>query len=88
MINLWYDLRTVIRDNLKLVHLTAEPVSVGELAELAFNRKFDNRLSNPPASYDFKTRYGKAFGGDGDYQYNRRESIQAIRAYAQSEPRT
>ena len=45
-------------------------------------------VANAPARYDMRTRYAALFGGAGDYQYSWRESIQAIRAYAQSEPRT
>ena len=32
-----------------------------------------------------RTRYAEFFGAKGNYQYSRHESIQAIRAYAQSE---
>lgn len=88
MINLWYDIQAALNENLRLLHLTAEPVSVADVARLGFNRPFDQALGNPPASYDMRTRYAELFGGTGSYQYNRRESIQAIRAYAQSEPCT
>ena len=33
-----------------------------------------------------QTRHAALFGAGGRYQYSARESIQAIRAYAQSEP--
>jgi hypothetical protein len=35
-----------------------------------------------------RTIYAQAFGAIGHYQYSARETIQAIRAYAQSEPLT
>lgn len=88
MVNLWYDIQIALKEELKLIHLTAEPVSVAEVARLGFNRRFDHELANPPASYDMRTRYAELFGGAGNYQYSRRESIQATRAYAQSEPLT
>ena len=34
-----------------------------------------------------RTRHAQIFGAPGYYQYSSRETIQAIRAYAQSEPR-
>lgn len=86
MINLYRDLRTSIEAGLKLVHLTAEPVSVAEVAEEGFSRRFDNTLDRDPASYDMRSQHAQVFGGQGDYQYSKRESLQAIRAYAQSEP--
>jgi nucleoside-diphosphate-sugar epimerase len=88
MVNLWYDIQFALKEGLKLVHLTAEPVSVADVATLGFNKPFDQTLGNPPATYDMRTRYAEIFGGVGHYQYSRRESIQAIRAYAQSETRS
>jgi hypothetical protein len=88
MVNLWYDIQTALQAGLRLVHLTAEPISVAEVSEQGFGRPFENRLGNPPARYDMRTRHATLFGATGPYQYSRRESIQAIRAYAQSEPRT
>ena len=88
IINLWYDIQIALKERLKLVHLTAEPISVREVAALGFNKLFEEVLANLPASYDMRTLYAELFGVTGSYQYNRRESIQAIRAYAQSEPRT
>ena len=88
MVNLWYDIRIALGAGLRLVHLTAEPVSVAEVAEAGFGRRFDQVLANPPAVYDFRSQYGVLFGGTGPYQYSKRETLQAIRAYAQSEPVT
>mgnify|MGYP001550159424 CR=1 FL=1 len=86
MINLWYDLQIAMKSRLKLVHLTAEPVGVAEIARDGFNRGFEHELDGLPARYDFRSIHAELFGGRGVYQYSRRESIQAIRAYAQSEP--
>jgi dTDP-4-dehydrorhamnose reductase len=88
MVNLWYDIQTALGAGLTLVHLTAEPVSVAEVAEKGFGRRFEGILANPPAAYDFRSQYGALFGGQGPYQYSKRETIQAVRAYAQSEPVT
>lgn len=86
MINLWYDIRSALDLGLRLVHLTAEPVSVAEISEAGFGKQFTQTLDIPPASYDLRSKYSVMFGGEGAYQYSKRETIQAIRAYAQSEP--
>ena len=88
MVNLWYDIQTALGAGLTLVHLTAEPVTVAEVTEKGFGKRFEGILANPPATYDFRSRYGALFGGQGPYQYSKRETIQAVRAYAQSEPLT
>ncbi len=88
MVNLWTDVATAIGANLSLVHLTAQPLQVAEVAAEGFGREFGNELDGPVARYDFRTTYAGLFGGVGAYQYSRRESMLAIRAYAQSEPTT
>lgn len=86
MVNLWHDLQLARRKGLRLVHLTAEPLSVADVAEFGFNRRFVQTLEKPPAAYDMRSCHAALFGGDGTYQYSGRESLQAVRAYAQSEP--
>jgi dTDP-4-dehydrorhamnose reductase len=85
MTNLWYDIQIALNAGLKLVHLTAAPVSVAEISTAGFGKSFSQTLANPPASYDLQSKYAAMFGGHGAYQYSKRETIQAVRAYAQSE---
>jgi dTDP-4-dehydrorhamnose reductase len=88
MVNLWYDIQTALDARLKLIHLTAEPISVADISSLGFGKAFDQEQASVPAAYDMRTRHAQCFGASGQYQYNRRETIQAVRTYAQSEPRT
>lgn len=87
-VNLWHDIQTALQAQLSLVHLTAEPISVAEVAQHGFDREFQNTLANPLAQYDFQSKHAALFGGCGAYQYSKRETLLAIRAYAQSEPVT
>lgn len=88
MTNLWYDIQTALAAGLQLLHLTAEPISVADVAQLGFAFPFTQQLANPPARYDLRTRHAALFGAFGDYQYRGRDTLLAVRAYAQSEPRT
>jgi hypothetical protein len=88
MINLWYDISTALNEELRLVHLTAAPVSVSDVSLHGFGKPFDQHQPGEPARYDMRTCYAQLFGGEGNYQYSRRETIQAIRAYAQSQQTT
>lgn len=88
MVCLWRDIETALSLGLRLLHLTAEPVSVSSVAAEGFGRPFENVLPGTPATYDMRSLHARAFGGSGHYQYSRRESLLAIRAYAQSEPVT
>jgi len=88
MVNLGFDIRIALKAGLRLLHLTAAPIRVTDLSLSGFGRRFDQELGGIPAQYDMRTRHGAIFGVDGHYQYSQREEIQAIRAYAQSEPLT
>jgi dTDP-4-dehydrorhamnose reductase len=88
MVNLWHDIQIALDAGLKLLHLTAEPISVADVSTLGFGKPFDQVQANSPAVYDLRTRHAQIFGTSGHYQYNRRETIQAVQAYAQSEPHT
>lgn len=87
MVNLWYDIQAALNAGLSLVHLCAEPVSVREVAEQGFNRHFDQIVSDSPARYEMRSLYAHLSQATGPYQYSRKESLLAIRAYAQSEKR-
>jgi hypothetical protein len=86
MVNLWPDIETALHQRLGLVHLTAEPITIEDVARRGFGREFRQTLQGTPAAYDMQSRHAALFGGGGRYQYDVRETIQAIRAYAQSEP--
>ncbi len=88
MVSLWYDIQTVLNTGLKLVHLTAEPISVFDVSKKGFGKVFEHVLPNGACTYDIRTIHAQLFGASGHYQYSARETIQAIRAYAQSEPLT
>lgn len=87
MVNLWYDIQKAVDAGLELAHLTAEPIDIFEAAKQGFGKTFRHTLPGDPARYDMRTRFAKVFGAEGYWQYSRRETIQAIRYYRQSEPR-
>ena len=85
MVNLWRDIQITLDEKINLIHLTAEPITVADVSKFGFDKIFNQKLSSSPANYNMKTQYAELFGAKGHYQYSCHESIQAIRAYAQSE---
>jgi len=85
MVNLWHDIQLSLDAGLRLVHLTAQPVSVADISQKGFGTPFTNAFANPAATYDMQTLHAQVFGGAGRYQYSARETLLAVRAYAQSE---
>ena len=88
LVNLWSDLQVAQAASLRLLHLTAAPLSVAELSQHGFNRTFNQELAGKPAKYDMRSRYAAIFGETDPYQYRVKDSLLAIRAYAQSEAKT
>jgi hypothetical protein len=86
--NLWRDISIALKEKLKLVHLTSEPISVSKIALHGFRQSFSHKLNNIPACYDMRTRHGKLFGSKGYYQYGCQATIETIKAYIESEPLT
>ena len=87
MVNLWTDIEHAIKLGLSLIHLTAEPIKTSEISAYGFGQPFRNHVLDHPPTYDFQTKYANQFGSTGQYTYNKRETLQAVRAYAQSEPK-
>lgn len=89
MVNLSDDIAVAERAQMQVVHLVAAPLAIAEVAASGFGIRFDNEVvGRTPPHYDLRTQHAELFGGVGDYMYSRRESLLAIRAYAQSEPRS
>lgn len=88
MVNLWFDIQIALNAGLNLLHLTAEPISVANISLQGFGKSFEHALPNASATYDMQTRHAQIFGAADRYQYSARETIQAVRAYGQSEPLT
>jgi hypothetical protein len=88
MVNLWYDLQTGLSSGARTLHLTAEPITVEDLVMEGFGLDIAHlkNQSSPPAKYDMRSKYA-ALLGNSWYQYSKRETIQAVRHYAQTEPR-
>ena len=88
LVNLWTDIQTAIGAGLSCVHLTAEPVSVRDVAAQGFGRDFHNECVAQPARYDMQTVHAGLYGAHGRHQCLARETTLAVRSYAQTEPRT
>ncbi|MGY2896929.1 NAD-dependent epimerase/dehydratase family protein [Deinococcus sp. UYEF24] len=85
VVNLWCDLSKLLRTGVQLAHLSAEPLSVTEVAAEGFGRSFSNILTSLPVRYDLQSTLGSLWGTSSPYLYSKAESLLAIRAYAQSD---
>ena len=84
---LWRDIAIAVDNELPLVHLPTEPVSVAEVARAGFGIEFDSRNSAPAASYDVHTRYAAVFGGSGSYIEGKSQELAGIASFVAAERR-
>jgi nucleoside-diphosphate-sugar epimerase len=82
MKNLWADLSLAMDHDLKVLHLTSEPIPLGEVAQSIFGVQLSGLPS--AANYDFQTKHGKLWAKHGRYQYSADQSLAAIRGYRES----
>jgi len=75
---LWSDIRVALDLDLPVVHLPPAPVTVADVARVAFGREFVNITRGEPARYDVQTTYAPLFGGDGRYLVSRDRELEAI----------
>ncbi|WP_318495614.1 NAD-dependent epimerase/dehydratase family protein [Photobacterium leiognathi] len=85
MVNLWSDIKIALKENLNIIHLTSEPLSVKDIAENAYNIKFKNEILKIVPKYNLITKHSSLYSSTSKYQYSKKEVITVIRAYAQSE---
>ena len=84
---LWRDLEVSLKNDLGLVHLTTEPVSVADVARYAFGREFTNHVVPVPARYDVRTRHATLMGGVGAYLETADAELEGIRLFVDHEAR-
>jgi hypothetical protein len=82
---LWHDIELCIKNNLALVHLTSEPLSVLTIVQEVFPSLLCGLSEgNNNAVYDFRTIYGELFSGSDCYQYAKEDALSEIMKYKQS----
>ncbi|MDD7266951.1 MAG: sugar nucleotide-binding protein [Lachnospiraceae bacterium] len=79
---LWSDIQTALAAGLTLWHPATEPLSAAEIYDYVTGESFVNELETPPALYDYRTLYAKAFGGASEsYIMGKRELLCEIKEF-------
>jgi dTDP-4-dehydrorhamnose reductase len=83
------DCATAVSSGLGLVHFAVEPVSVPDVANVAFGFDFENRPpGTKPARYDFQTLHAGLYGGAPPYIQNRKRVLDNLAAFVRGERET
>ena len=82
---LWQDIETAMNNDLPLVHLPPEPVTVSDVARAAFDIEFTNEVSPTAPRYDVQTRHAELFGGAGRYIQTKTQQLAGIASFVAHE---
>lgn len=89
--HLYDDICRALEHNIKVLNITAEPVSVGEIYAHLTGEAFVNKTGGAVPYYDARTLYYKELGGfpaeegPGGYLYSKARVLEEIKTFAEKE---
>ena len=78
--NLMKDIFIALRNNIKILNIATEPLTVRELYKEVFNLNLDNSPC-PNFKYDMKTNHSSLFGKKKDYMYTKIEILNELKQF-------
>lgn len=89
--HLYDDIIQTIENNISVLNIGTEPVSISEIYKHASGKEFVNELDAPIPSYDMRSEHFKAFGGiaagegAGGYLYGKQQILEEIKLFTDKE---
>lgn len=80
---LWHHIEMALENNIKVLNLATEPVTIGELYEHIIGAPFINELDKPIPNYDYKTKYYNLFDGSDGYIYDKNFIMDDIKRFVE-----
>ncbi|WP_160683812.1 sugar nucleotide-binding protein [Clostridium sp. C2-6-12] len=68
---LYQHIDIAIKNNVRLLNLAVEPLTVNEIYEAIMGIKFENEISKIVPNYNYKTKYSEIFDGSNGYIFNK-----------------
>ena len=80
--HLWKDISKALNNNLKILNISTEPISISELSMKIFNIKSSKKwITNKKPYYDMHTKYGHLWGKEDSYLYSKSEILSEIKDF-------
>lgn len=77
--NLWKDINIALSNNISLLNIATEPVSVAEIYDALTNgNEFSNEIVQNPPYYNYKSVYADLFGGKDGYFSSKQQILKEI----------
>jgi len=75
---LWDDIQTALENDIRLLNIATQPVSVAEVYASLCDKTFMNEITDKPPYYDYKSKYAEFFGGSNGYFSNKETVLEEI----------
>lgn len=76
-------IKIAIKNNIKLLNLAVEPVSVNEIYKTIKGKEFVNEVAKVIPQYDYKTKYAEIFGGKNGYIFDKQLVLKHIMKFVE-----
>ena len=74
-------IETSLKNNINLLNVAVEPTSAQEIYNYIYNDNFNNKITDNPPYYNFKTKHYKVFNGNNGYIYSKEETLVKIKKF-------
>ena len=89
--HLYDDIFRALDNNIKVLNIASEPVSIGEIYQALTGKSFVNEISAEPPLYDARTLFFEAWNGTsapdgvGGYMYSKKTILEEIKQFTEEE---
>ena len=70
-----------LKNNIKKLNIAVEPVKAKELYKYVYNEEFNNKISDNPPYYNFKTKYDTIFEGQNGYIFDKGSVLADVKKF-------
>lgn len=80
---LWGHIEKALENNIKVLNLATEPISIQELYKYIRNADFTNHITDSIPNYNLKTKYDKIFDGNNGYIFDKKFVLEDIKKFVE-----
>lgn len=85
---LWHHIQIALKNNISILNIATEPVSVQEIYKKIFGTEFKNYISDSIPYYNFKTEHDELFQGKNGYIFDKAFILEDINQFVKIKRRT
>lgn len=81
---LYKDIQIAIKNNVKILNIATQPVTIGEIYRTLTGKEFINEIGDNPPFYDFRTIHWQLYGSQNGYIQSKEFVLNNIKIYVEN----